>query len=167
MAIALDTVEVALATTRVVVVTSQEAAPAFEGIGAMVVLDPASGLAGAVLAGIAAAGAGAVAVMLGDLPALRSHELAGALAQAADHRRAMVADAENEGTTLITALQAVDHAPAFGSGSRAAHVVARYAELVVSPDSGLRRDVDTMGQLTALASRLGPRTALALATKTG
>ncbi len=162
LAIALDTVEVALTAAPVIVVTSPQSAAAFEQLGAVVIADPTSGLADAVRAGISAAGSGAVAVMLGDLPALRPDELADSLAAAALHRLTMVADVENEGTTLITALRAEDHVPAFGAGSRAAHRASGYTELAVSLDSGLRRDVDTPAHLSAVASRVGPRTALAM-----
>jgi 2-phospho-L-lactate guanylyltransferase len=102
---------------------------------------------------------GPVAVLLGDVPALQSAELAAALALAERHPLAFVPDADGTGTVLITALVASDHAPSFGSGSRAAHAAAGYFELDLPSKSGLRRDVDTPEHLAALASRLGPRTA--------
>ncbi|MDQ1564674.1 MAG: 2-phospho-L-lactate/phosphoenolpyruvate guanylyltransferase, partial [Actinomycetota bacterium] len=164
MAIALDSVAAAVATARVIVVTATTASASFEDLGARVVKDPSGGLNAAIRAGIAAAGSGGagggpVAVLLGDVPALQAAELAAALALAEQHPLAFVPDADGDGTVLITALTAADHAPAFGAGSRAAHAAAGYLELDLPADSGLRRDVDTPEHLTALASRLGPRTA--------
>jgi 2-phospho-L-lactate guanylyltransferase len=157
LAIALDTVAAALA-AKVIVVTSPTVAPSFETLGARVILDAEQGLGAAVGQGITGAGAGAVAVLLGDVPALRPEELATALESAAQHPLAFVADADNDGTVLVTALRAADHRPAFGAHSRAAHLAAGYVELDIPLDSGLRRDVDTRAQLDALGSRVGPRT---------
>ncbi len=160
-AIALDTVETVLATpgvVRVVVVTSASAAPAFAALGADTVLDAAGeGLNAAIRLGVSAA-EGAVGVLLGDLPALRTEELAAALGLAAGHPRALVPDADDVGTVLITARAAGDHDPAFGGGSRRKHLDRGYVELDLPATSGLRRDVDTPEQLAAL-ERLGPRTA--------
>jgi len=152
-AIALDTVEAALAVAPVIVVTP--VAARFEALGATVVSDPGGGLAAAIDAGIAAA-SGSVAVLLGDLPALRPEELRAALDAAAAHARAFVADSEGTGTALITST--TDHAPAFGAGSAQRHRDAGYVELDVPSDSGLRSDVDTVEQLAALAGRVGDRT---------
>jgi 2-phospho-L-lactate guanylyltransferase len=162
-AIALDTVSAASGAARVVVVTSSSASGVFDALDVLVAIDPGGGLNAAVAAGVAAAGDGAVAVLLGDVPALQTSELAAALLAAAQHPLAFVPDADGDGTVLITALRAADHAPAFGPGSRAAHLAAGYVELEVTADSGLRRDVDTREHLAALASRLGPRTAAAIA----
>ena len=152
-AIALDTVEAALAVAPVIVVTPN-AAP-FEAFGVTVVGDPGEGLAAAINAGIAAA-TGNVAVLLGDLPALRPEELRAALGAAAAHPRAFVPDSEGTGTALIAST--TDHAPAFGAGSAQRHRDAGYVELEVPADSGLRSDVDTAEQLAALADRVGRRT---------
>lgn len=158
-AIALDSVEAALGAARVIVVTSADAAADFAALGAEVVPDPGEGLNAACRRGIESAGGGPVAVMLGDLPALRPAELATALGLAAQHPLAFVADAENEGTTLITALEAAAHVPAFGAGSRDAHHAAGYVELDIDTASGLRRDVDTPAQLAAIGPEaLGTRT---------
>ncbi|WP_222706708.1 2-phospho-L-lactate guanylyltransferase [Lacisediminihabitans profunda] len=169
-AIALDTVEAALATPGVLgvlVVTSSEASADFAGIGATVVVEAGPpGLTSAIAQGIeratarSAMGEG-VAILLGDLPALSAEELGQALGLAAAHPRAMVADADGTGTTLITALSPATHAPAFGIGSAAAHAAAGYVVLPVSAASGLRRDVDTLEELRELAGRLGVRTAAA------
>jgi 2-phospho-L-lactate guanylyltransferase len=161
-AIALDSVEAALGAGRVIVVTSASSSADFADLGAVVVRDGGGGLNAAIAQGIVAAGGSAVAVLLGDVPALQVSELAGALASAERHPLAFVPDADGDGTVLITALRAADHAPAFGPGSRAAHLAAGYVELEVPVDSGLRRDVDTAAQLAALAPRVGPRTRLHL-----
>lgn len=158
LAIALDTVEAALGAARVIVVTSAEVSPTFVALGALVVKDTGVSLNAAVREGLAEAGPGPTAVLLGDLPALPPEELAGALQLAAGHPLAMVADAETQGTTLITALRTDDHAPAFGVGSRTAHLAAGYIELPVPVTSGLRRDVDTAAQLAALGDLAGHRT---------
>jgi 2-phospho-L-lactate guanylyltransferase len=163
LALALDTVVAAQGAARVIVVTSPSASGAFDALQVLVAIDPGGGLNSAVAAGVEAAGDGPVAVLLGDVPALQTAELAGALAAAEQHPLAFVSDADGDGTVLITALQAADHAPAFGGGSRAAHLAAGYVELELPADSGLRRDVDTREHLAALASRLGPRTAALLA----
>ncbi|MDQ1562393.1 MAG: 2-phospho-L-lactate/phosphoenolpyruvate guanylyltransferase, partial [Actinomycetota bacterium] len=143
MAIALDSVAAAVATARVIVVTATSASSSFEDLGARVVKDPSGGLNAAIRAGIAAAGGaaggGPVAVLLGDVPALQTAELAAALALAEQHPLAFVPDADGDGTVLITALTAAGHAPAFGAGSRAAHAAAGYLELDLPADSGLRR----------------------------
>jgi 2-phospho-L-lactate guanylyltransferase len=86
-----------------------------------------------------------IAALVGDLPALRSQELAAALADAADHPRAFVADEAGTGTTLLTARPGVPLRPAFGPGSAARH--ARQA-VAVSAGPGLRADVDTAEDLS-------------------
>jgi 2-phospho-L-lactate guanylyltransferase len=166
-AIALDTVAAVVAAPsvrRVIVVTVAAASDEFERIGVEMVIDRGLGLRAAIDDGIAAGGEHRVAVLLGDLPALHPAELDAALALAVAHPLAFVSDADGEGTSLITALRASDHRPAFGGGSRWAHVAAGYKELAVSVDSGLRRDVDTRAQLAFLAAdgRLGSRTTFAL-----
>jgi 2-phospho-L-lactate guanylyltransferase len=163
-ALALDTVAAALGAARVIVVTAPTAAASFEALGARVVEDAGGGLNSAVAQGIAAAGDSFVAVLLGDVPALATSELAAALGAASRHPLAFVADAEGTGTVLITALRGADHAPGFGASSAERHRAAGYVELEIAADSGLRRDVDTAAQLESLGARLGPRTALASGT---
>jgi 2-phospho-L-lactate guanylyltransferase len=162
LAIALDTVSAAMGAARVVVVTTPEASAPFDALDVLVAIDPEEGLNAAIADGIAAAGDGAVAVLLGDVPALQTSELSAALKAAEQHPLAFVADAEGEGTVLITALDPGDHSPAFGVGSRQAHQAAGYVELDFPADSGLRRDVDTPEHLAAVSSRVGPRTAVFL-----
>jgi len=167
LAIALDTAEAAAEAESVIgvlVVTNEAAAPAFDELDALVVIEEEpTGLAAAIANGLAtatelAAPGRGVAVLLGDLPALTAGELDAALMAAADHQLAMVPDADGTGTTLITAADGAVHATAFGAGSRAAHLANGYLELELPPASGLRTDVDTAEQLAALEGRLGPRT---------
>lgn len=170
-AIALDTVETALATegvAGVLVVTSAEASAAFDETEALVLIEEEPvGLAGAIELGIetvsemGAPGRG-IAVLLGDLPAMTSAELASALVAAGAFDRATVQDAAGEGTTLITAADGATHASAFGPGSAALHASAGYVTLDLPTSSGLRNDVDTLEALRSLAGRLNVHTAAAL-----
>lgn len=110
--------------------------------------------AGAVPGGDAAGaspGAGAVAVLLGDLPALRPEDLDDALAAASVLPRSVVVDAEGTGTTLLAASAGVLLDPAFGAGSAAEHVRRGHVPLDVPDRSGLRQDVDRLGDLAAVA----------------
>jgi 2-phospho-L-lactate guanylyltransferase len=171
LAIALDTTTAALATAAVVgviVVTSGSVATVFDDLDALVVVEETpAGLPAAIASGIdLAAELGApgrgVAVLLGDLPALTPAELDAALGLAAAHERATVADADGAGTVLVTAADGASHSTAFGPGSSAAHVAAGYVPLDLPAGWGLRNDVDTLEQLTALRPLLGPRTTAAL-----
>ncbi|GAA1058210.1 hypothetical protein GCM10017608_06130 [Agromyces luteolus] len=93
----------------------------------------------------------AVAVLLGDLPAMTSAHLDAALEAAARHPLAFAADAEGTGTALATALAGVPFTAHFGPDSAAHHRAAGFADLVaLEPGAiapGLRRDVDTAGEL--------------------
>jgi 2-phospho-L-lactate guanylyltransferase len=101
-----------------------------------------------------------VAALVGDLPALRPEELQAALARAAEHPQAFVADASGEGTTLLTAAATARLAPAFGPRSAARHGLFAY---FVPAGPGLRLDVDTAADLEqARALGLGPATAAVL-----
>lgn len=170
LAIALDTVTVAVEVARVIVVTPSAVAHRFTDEGASVVIDRGNGLAGAIADGLAAASAlpgessGPVAVMLGDLPALTADELREAFLMSESFPLSFVADAEGIGSSIVLAHSAGSHRPAFGADSRAAHLRAGYVELPIPASSGLRRDVDTAAQLASLApERLGARTRALLA----
>lgn len=147
-AMALDTVEAALAAAPVLVIGSGSLA-AFADLGARVMPEEAGdGLNGAISRALATIG-GPAAVLLADLPALRPEELGAALLD-----NILVPDADGTGTTLITG-----RVPAFGAGSRAAHLALGYRELELPATSGLRLDVDSPEALAAIPpSRLGPRT---------
>ncbi|MET0811950.1 MAG: 2-phospho-L-lactate guanylyltransferase [Microbacterium sp.] len=100
------------------------------------------------------------AALLGDLPSLRPEDLAAALTLAEAHDRAVVADAEGTGSTLVTAAPDVPWESSFGDGSFARHVALGCVALRVPDASTLRRDVDTRDQLLeARELGLGPRTA--------
>ena len=106
----------------------------------------------------------AVAVLLGDLPALRPEELDAALVEAARHPLAFVRDADGAGTTLATAAAGVAFDPQFGAGSADRHAAAGFAELAASDLTGLTRDVDTFdGLRTVLHHGVGEHTAEAVA----
>lgn len=106
----------------------------------------------------------AVAIMLGDLPALHPADLGTALHAAAGMPRGMVSDHLGSGTTLITAgnVAWTSHLPCFGPDSAERHRAAGYRELPVPASSSLRRDVDTAEDLRAVHSGLGPATLHAL-----
>lgn len=103
-----------------------------------------------------------LAVVVADLPALQPASLTAVLQGAARHRLAMVADADESGTTILTAVDAAGLRPHFGEHSAAAHRVAGAVQVPGTPDT--RRDVDTAHDLTlARHIGLGPRTREVLA----
>lgn len=111
------------------------------------------GLLPAIRHGIAHARADApvaVAVLLGDLPALRPEELDRVLGAAARHPLAFVRDADGTGTTLATAGPGVAFEPRFGAGSAERHAAAGFVELAASDAPGLTSDVDTVDALEAV-----------------
>lgn len=169
---------------RVHVVTADpDTAVLAQRLGAAVVPDPRLGLNAAVAVGIAAAagaaraaqaaqglslqndsaGSGAaIAVLLGDLPALLPEDLVAALSAAAGFERAVVPDADGTGTVLLTARRGALE-PAFGAGSAERHVRAGHARLDLDLPR-LRTDVDDDLSLTrAGALGLGPATSACLA----
>lgn len=95
-----------------------------------------------------------VAVVTADLPALRSHDLAAVLEAAAAHRRAVVADAEGTGTTVLTTTAGAAVRPAFGLDSFPRHRGLGAADVTAAAADGVRRDVDVDAHLRA-ARRLG------------
>ena len=173
LSLALDTVAAALAAAsveRVLVVTDDPAArEAMEGAGAWVLPDePDAGLNPALAHGAAAAmrrsAADGVALLSADLPALRPTELDAALAAAAEHEAAFVADARGTGTTLLATAPGRPVEPRYGRASAAAHRAAGAVELTGDWPS-LRNDVDTAADLrTAAELGLGPATSAWTAT---
>jgi 2-phospho-L-lactate guanylyltransferase len=103
-----------------------------------------------------------VAVIVGDLPALRPDDLAAALADAARHGRAYVPDSAGTGTTLLAVTPGGGPLrPAFGAGSAARHAAGATR---VDAGASLRHDVDTAADLRAATELgLGPATAAVLA----
>lgn len=94
-----------------------------------------------------------VAVLPADLPSLRPAELDGALQSAEAAARAVVPDRQGTGTTLLTAGDATLLDPHYGPGSFAAHRVSGAIPLMVPDGSGLRCDVDTIGDLAGVRGR--------------
>lgn len=173
-ALAKDTVAAVLGLPGVrclVVTRDAEVATWAAAHGAGVVADPGGGLAGAVRAGLASASppgvggrqaAGPTAVLLGDLPALRTEDLAVALEACAAVGAGYVPDHLGSGTVLLGAVEAARLAPSFGPGSAARH--ARSAVAVGEHLTRLRLDVDTRADLEAAAALgLGVHTLRALA----
>jgi 2-phospho-L-lactate/phosphoenolpyruvate guanylyltransferase len=161
-AIALDTVEAALAARRVgrvLVVTADASFPT----RAEIVREVApAGLDSAIAAGLDAAGDGPRAVLLGDLPSLRPADLDEALHRAEALPTTFVADREGTGSTLVTAAAGIELRHAFGPESARRHRRLGLAELVLPAGSTVPLDVDTPEQLAATPD-LGPRTAAELA----
>ncbi len=150
---------------RLTVVTSDPRVATFAArLGAQLVADPGIGLNGAVSAGVRALSPqAAVAVLLGDVPALHPADLVAALSAAADHDRALVPDRAGSGTVLLTARRAGDLVPRFGPRSCRRHGQAGHVRLDLDLDR-LRCDVDDDSSLRrALALGAGPRTPECLA----
>ncbi len=166
LALLADTVAAALAcpaVADVVVVTDDDrAAATVRALGARTVPDePDRGLNPALVHGARVSGGDAVAALSSDLAALRPAELAAALAAAGVAPRCFVADAAGSGTTLLTAA-GLPLDPHFGRDSAAAHAAAGAVRLD-GDWPGLRRDVDTPGDLSAAAGLgLGAATAAVL-----
>ncbi len=156
---------------RVVVVTADRRVRELaRDLGATVVADPGAGLNAAVGAGrdhvLGEAPGSPVAVLLGDLPALRAGDLAAALGAAAAYPQAVVPDAAGTGTVLLTALEGDSLTPAFGEGSAARHRAAGHRLLDLDLPR-LRTDVDDDRALRlALELGVGPATRQVLAAAT-
>jgi len=123
----------------------------------------AAGLNEAIAVGAGTAEGMPRAALLGDLPALRPADLSEALEAAASVDRAVVADAEGTGSTMVTARSRVPWQTSFGDDSFAHHVDGGCTPLEIPDSSSLRRDVDTVEQLRAAQELgLGQRTAALL-----
>jgi 2-phospho-L-lactate guanylyltransferase len=141
---------------RVLVVTSDERVRRMAGdLGAVVAADPGAGLDAAVAAGrdhvLRMLPGASVAVLLGDLPALRAEDLTAALGAAAAYPLAVVPDAAGDGTVLLTALAGADLTPAFGGGSAARHQAGGHQRLDLDLPR-LRTDVDDDAALRAVVA---------------
>jgi 2-phospho-L-lactate guanylyltransferase len=169
LAMARDTVRAAAAATavaEVVVVTDDpRALKALQGPGVRILPDsPRAGLnaalrhaAVAVLLDSDGPRDASVAALSADLPALRPAELDLALRTAAAYDRAFLADAAGTGTVLLTATAGHELRPEYGPDSRQAHVASGAHDLTTEIGEqvpGLRRDVDTVADLSA-ATLLG------------
>lgn len=100
-----------------------------------------------------------VVALQADLPALRTHELLDALAQARTGGRAIVVDHTGTGTSALFACGPGTRLdPRFGSDSARSHIGSG-ARALDGPWPGLRQDVDTLDDLvTAARLGLGPAT---------
>jgi 2-phospho-L-lactate/phosphoenolpyruvate guanylyltransferase len=177
LAMAADTVAAALradpVATVLVVSDDGEVREVTGSLGAIVLADvPGSGLNEALGYGAAFAeerwpdrGRCGLA---GDLPAMRSAELAAVLRVAGRLGVAFVPDADGTGTALYAAAPGAAFRPRFGPASRLQHLDGGAAEIGADETgtalAGLRRDVDTLDDLRAAAALgLGPRTQAELA----
>ena len=163
LAFAADVVLAAREVATVLVVTDDTTAAALlTALGARVAPDdPDAGLNPALAHGVelllAEDPARGVATLSADLPALRAAELRAALDQVGPGERGFVADRAGTGTTLLAAGPGASFEPAFGPGSRRAHLASGAREL--GAGAGLRHDVDTPDDLReALVLGVGPRT---------
>jgi 2-phospho-L-lactate guanylyltransferase len=170
LAMLLDTIEATLGATNVVavlVVTDDDLiASAASDLGAGVIPDvPGDGLNAAFRHGIETAAArypeAGVALLAGDLPALRSGELdAALLVVTSSPGMTVVADHEGVGTTMLASRSATGLQPAFGVGSFARHRTLGAVALESSELDGLRCDVDDEAALqAAIGLGVGTRTA--------
>ncbi|WP_432561283.1 2-phospho-L-lactate guanylyltransferase [Kineococcus sp. SYSU DK003] len=161
LAMALDSLAACVATPGVglVVCVSDDVQVlhAARAIGAVTVSPGRPGLAQAIDAGLAGLDRGPTAVLLGDVPALRPADLALALAEAQPPGPLLVTDAEGSGSVLLADTEGrLPHR--FGPGSAARHLAAG-ARALPAPVPSLRRDVDTVDDLTdALDLGVGPHT---------
>lgn len=104
-----------------------------------------------------------VLAMSADLPALRPDDL-DRVWTLREGSRWFVPDGHGNGTTLLAAHPGVRLAPAFGAGSRAAHLASGAVEVTGPGLERLRRDVDTEQDLEiARGLGVGPHTAAVLA----
>lgn len=164
LAFALDTISAALPVVRSVLAITDDPSVAVElaALGVESVAGP-EGLNEALRHGAAVLRArdrrSVVGALQADLPALRTDELALALASA--QGRAFCPDRQGTGTTLLLSAPGGDLMPRFGVGSAEAH--ARDAQALIGPWPSLRNDVDTAEDLDlATGLGLGPRTCAAL-----
>lgn len=168
VAMAVDTVAAALgcpAVEAVYVVSSDpQVSSAVSALGVIVMADePDAGLNPALVHAAEVASRAwpecGVSALTADLPALTVLDLAAALEAAGRCSRAMVADADSLGTTLLTAAPGVPLNPAFGPDSRRRHLDDGVVELDLRGETGLRCDVDTLDDLAAAeALGVGTRT---------
>lgn len=168
LAFAADVVVAACLVGRVLVVTDDErAGPVLAALGARVVADdPDSGLNPALAHGAELLRGEdpwlGVATLSADLPAVRAPDLAATLRRVGVGQRGFVPDRAGTGTTLLAAGPGASLLPAYGPGSRSAHLASGAIELIAA--DSLRLDVDTPEDLLAASALgLGPHTSALLA----
>jgi 2-phospho-L-lactate/phosphoenolpyruvate guanylyltransferase len=169
-AIALDSLAAVRSTPsvacRVVVTADDDLARDCGAAGDSVVRDGGNSLTAAIERGLAVARslapASPTAVLLPDVPALTSDDLATALDAASGHGFAVVPDAEGSGSVLLTAMPGRELRTAFGVDSARRHHELG-ADVLDLDLPRLRRDVDTRDALRqAAALGLGPASRAAL-----
>lgn len=161
-AFALDTIDVVAETPGVaqIIVVTDEPRQLEVPAGSTVVDQHTAGLAGALDDALhhVAPTTTAIAVILGDLPALTAASLGAVFREAAKYPLAFVPDLDGTGTTMLTGRPDAPFAPQFGEGSAGAHEKSGYVRLAVPAEA--RRDVDTQFDLIeALNFGVGRRTA--------
>ena len=160
IAFALDTVAAARATAAVaeVVVVTDDAEVVAQARRLGCACRPDTGDLNASLRAAARERDGVVVALCADLPALDAATLGRALAGLDGSSAWFVADHLGTGTTMYAAPVGLFD-PRFGPDSRAAHRAAGAREVLADVER-LRRDVDTLDDLTTLAGLglLGPRT---------
>ena len=172
LAMLVDTVAAARAVAAIEMITvvtpDPVVAAAVLDLGAAVVADPTPAghpdpLNNALLAACAARSVATsnIAVLQGDLPALRAAELGAALESAKLYGRSFVADRQGTGTAALFAF-GVPPDPRFGAGSARRHRDSGAVELL-GDWPGLRCDIDTPADLAeARLLGVGPATTAAL-----
>lgn len=172
LAMLIDTITAALASPGVqsvtVVTPDPVAARAVTDLGAAVVTDPTPAghpdpLNNAIAAAASIVGQDVtnIAVLQGDLPALRTAELTEAIGSAHAHARSFIADRHRTGTAALFAF-GTPLDPRFGTGSARRHADSGAAELT-GAWPGLRCDIDTPDDLSAaLQLGVGPATTRAV-----
>lgn len=165
-ALALDTVTAAAGAGSVAVVVAvvedeQDGALLSAVPGVRIRLTTARTLNDAIRDGLTGV-TGPVAVLPGDLPGVGGSDIDAALAMAvaawADRPApmAVVADRQGIGTTLLAGVDAGSLRPLYGPDSYRRHLTAGAVPLDVPPDNWIRRDVDTLEDLTGInAGRTG------------
>ncbi|GAB18333.1 hypothetical protein GOEFS_052_00060 [Gordonia effusa NBRC 100432] len=94
-----------------------------------------------------------IVLLQADIPAVRPAEFAAAIAAARPYPRAVVADRDGTGTTMLVRQAHITEDSSFGPGSAAAHRNAGAVDLDPLGQNwpGLRTDVDTLADLAAAA----------------
>ena len=150
---------VAVGRTRVVT-PDEEAGDAAREAGAELVADPGGGQGAAVQVGLAGVEPGGILVVNADVPCVVPHDLRTFLAATPAGSLALV-EALDGTTNALRLPSAGTFAPLYGPGSSdrfRAHAASLGLETVSVPVPNLADDVDTMGDLTRLQLRAGPRT---------
>jgi len=167
-ALAADTLATAVAVTGagppagsgavLAVVDTDHDAQLVRTVGARPVRSGGPGLSLAVATGLREVPAGArTAVLLADVPAAHPADLVAVLDAVTDSNPVFLADTDGSGTTMVAGVD-VGRPPRFGPDSARAHRAAGFRDLAAEGwnPTALRRDVDTLADLAAVAPLLPP-----------